>query len=373
MEAISVANNQFTADIAKNVVIDQNLAMSSFSIFVALAMSSIGARNTTETQMKKTLHLDNIRDVHPRFKELFTSLSSQEYILDIANGLFVEQTFPILNSFLQDVSLWYNVEPENVDFLGDSEGVRQHINSLIEQQTKGLIQDLLPSGSVSSDTVSVVTNAIYLAANWSARFQRGNTANASFTLRNNEQVTVEMMSMKAKFNTRNISEDNVRVLELPYGESKDMSMYIMMPDEGTDILEVERGITYEKLMDWTNLSKMKQTTLHVNVPRFEIEHRINPTNILKSLGMTDAFNKLSANFSGISDTTGVYITGVLHKAFIKVDEDGTEAAAATGIVFGTTSAIIPQYTFNVNRPFLFTIQQNHFGRCILFYGKFQSP
>ncbi|XP_053323826.1 serpin B6-like [Spea bombifrons] len=330
MEAICVANNQFTVDIAKNVVIDQNLAMSSFSIFVALAMASVGARNTTETQMKKVLHLENITNVHPRFKELFTSLSCQEYILDIANGLFVEQTFPILNSFLQSVSLWYNVEPENVNFLGDSEGVRQHINSLIEQQTRGLIQDLLPPDSVSSDTVSVVTNAIYLSANWTTAFPHGNTVNASFTLRTNEQVTVEMMSTIQTFNTRNISEDNVRVLELTYGDSKIMSMYIIMPDEGTDILEIERNMVFEKIMDWTDSSKMEQAVLKVNVPRFQIEHSIQPENILENLGMTDVFRS-SANFSGISDT-GVYISGVFHKAYVKVDENGTEAAAATGVV-----------------------------------------
>ncbi|XP_078686719.1 leukocyte elastase inhibitor-like isoform X10 [Branchiostoma floridae x Branchiostoma belcheri] len=374
MEQLSAANTEFALSLYRQLCGDSgNVFFSPYSISVALAMTSLGARGSTEAAMKGTLcYKDMSNDVlHSTFSTLHQQLyASDKYTLQTANRLYGEQTYSFLQDFLNATRKNYGAELASVDFKGAAEQVRGTINKWVEEQTKDKIKDLIPAGAVDAMTRLVLVNAIYFKGNWDKQFKAEMTQDMDFNINNNEKVKVPMMKMEEKFNYGEFQDQKFRVLELPYVE-KELSMLIFLPDEVEGIRNLESALTATTLQ--TVSSQMYSTKVNLMLPRFKLEQDFSLGETLKKMGMGEAFSD-GADFSGMSAAADLFISEVVHKAFVEVNEEGTEAAAATGVfMLGCSMPAPPTSTwFIVNRPFMFFIRDNH-TNSFLFCGKLQTP
>ncbi|XP_055067498.2 leukocyte elastase inhibitor isoform X17 [Misgurnus anguillicaudatus] len=237
------------------------------------------------------------------------------------------------------------------------------------------IKDLLPQGILNEMTSLVLVNAIYLKANWEKKFLKQATDDQQFKVNKNETKPVKMMKQKFKFPLTFIPEVNSKILELPY-VGKNLSMLIILPneieDDTTGLQQLEKTLTYEKLMEWTKPDNMIVENVQISLPKFKLEETYDMKNLLVKLGMLDAFEKGKANFSGMSPQN-LAVSEVIHKTFVEVNEEGTEAAAATGVGMMLQSCrFVSLKIFNADHPFLFFIRHNP-TNTILFYGRFCSP
>uniref|UniRef100_A0A674NRB5 Leukocyte elastase inhibitor n=1 Tax=Takifugu rubripes TaxID=31033 RepID=A0A674NRB5_TAKRU len=349
-----------------------NIFYSPFSISSALAMVLLGARGNTAAQILKTKGLED--DVHVSFSQLLNELHKENapYALSVANRLYGEQSYQF--DFLGSTKKHYRAELESVDFRAAAETSRSNINSWVEKQTEGKIKDLLAKGIVTGDTRLVLVNAIYFKGNWDKQFKEKATRDATFHISKNSSKPVKMMHQSSKFPFTFIPEATCQVLELPY-VGKELSMLIFLPnqmeDSTTGLEKLEKLLTYDNFMEWTRPEMMKEVEVQVGLPRFKMEEKCNMKNILVSMGMVDAFNEAASDFSGMSPANDLVLSEVIHKAFVEVNEEGTEAAAATGAVFTLHCAVFPQ-NFYADHPFLFFIRHNP-SRNILFAGRYCSP
>ncbi|KAK1135328.1 serpin B6-like [Acipenser oxyrinchus oxyrinchus] len=276
--------------------------------------------------------------------------------------------------FIQDTKKFYQAELEAVDFVTASEAVRQNINSWVQSQTQDKIQNLLAEGTVDALTRLVLVNAIYFKGNWGKKFSESETRERAFRLSKNGTKPVQMMQQEAKFNLTFIPEVNSQIIELPY-VGNELSMLIILPmgieDDSTGLEKLERELTFENLMEWTKPEKMDNNEVIVTLPKFKLEETYDLKSVLISLGMVDAFDVTKSDFSGMSSNNELVLSKVVHKSFVEVNEEGTEAAGATGAIMMVCCARIPVH-FNADHPFLFFIRHNK-TRNILFYGRFSSP
>ncbi|KAM4704991.1 serpin B10-like [Rhinophrynus dorsalis] len=367
------ANNHFTIDLLKEMsrnTVGQNVVFASFNVLTALAMVYLGAREETAEQMGKVLHFDE--DTHSKLKNLLNQImkNGHDYTLINVCKLFGEKTYNFLPSFLEAVNSSYGATLEEVDFYNHPEATREDINKWIMQQTKGKIRNLLPENSVSSNTALVVANTLYFIASWTKPFSERSTRKAPFTLKTNKQVQVDMMMVRNKFNIKHIANPGITVLELPYGQSQDLSMIIMLPDNNTVLEQVEEEISYDKLTCWSSRRKMSLMNVAVQLPRFQAVHSFSLRNILSSLGMSKAFSQTSANFSGMTEQNNLFVSDVYHKTFLSVNEKGTEAASASAPVMSSRS--LAGKKFKADHPFHYFIKHNK-TQCILLYGKLYRP
>ncbi|XP_078686714.1 leukocyte elastase inhibitor-like isoform X5 [Branchiostoma floridae x Branchiostoma belcheri] len=372
MEQLSAANTEFALSLYRQLCGDSgNVFFSPYSISVALAMTSLGARGSTEAAMKGTLcYKDMSNDVlHSTFSTLHQQLyASDKYTLQTANRLYGEQTYSFLQDFLNATRKNYGAELASVDFKGAAEQVRGTINKWVEEQTKDKIKDLIPAGAVDAMTRLVLVNAIYFKGNWDKQFKAEMTQDMDFNINNNEKVKVPMMKMEEKFNYGEFQDQKFRVLELPYVE-KELSMLIFLPDEVEGIRNLESALTATTLQ--TVSSQMYSTKVNLMLPRFKLEQDFSLGETLKKMGMGEAFSD-GADFSGMSAAADLFISEVVHKAFVEVNEEGTEAAAATGMVMMTMSLPRPPTPFFADHPFIFLIRDNR-SSSVLFLGKMQKP
>ncbi|KAK7802291.1 hypothetical protein U0070_012813 [Myodes glareolus] len=310
-------------------------------------------------------------DVHQGFQSLLTEVNKTgtQYLLKTANRLFGEKTCDLLASFKDSCCKFYEAEMEELDFKGDTEQSRQHINTWVAKKTEDKIQELLSPGAVDSDTLLVLVNAIYFKGNWEKQFDKGNTREMPFKVSKNEEKPVQMMFKKSTFQTTYIGEIFTKILLLPYA-GNELNMIIMLPDEHVELSTVEKEITYEKFIEWTRLDKMQEQKVEVFLPRFKLEENYDMKDFLCKLGMTDAFES-RADFSGISSKQGLSLSKVVHKSFVEVNEEGTEAAAATH-ANKTKRSVRDTPCFCADHPFLFFIQHVK-TNAILFCGRFSSP
>ncbi|TRZ17900.1 hypothetical protein HGM15179_009229 [Zosterops borbonicus] len=324
------------------------------------------------------LSLKNAQDAHNGYQSLLHEINdpNTKYILRTANRLYGEKTFEFLPSFLESSEKSYHAGLEQMDFVQAWEDSRKLINGWVEERTEGKIQNLLAEGILNSLTRLVLVNAIYFKGNWEEKFNKESTSERAFHINKNETRPVQMMFKEANFNMTYIGDLQTKILELPY-VGNEVSMIILLPDaiqDGSTGLErLERELTCEKLMDWIHPKMMDSTTVNVSLPRFKLEehYRLNP--ILISMGMPDAFDLGKADFSGISPGKELVLSEVVHKSFVEVNEEGTEAAAATAalIVEGCEMGV-PVFEFTADHPFVFFIRHNKTG-SILFCGRFCSP
>ncbi|KAL1258620.1 hypothetical protein QQF64_009197, partial [Cirrhinus molitorella] len=296
------------------------------------------------------------------------------YALSLANRLYGDKRYQFVEQFLKDSEKYYLAKLEEVDFKKNSEAARININKWVEKKTQGKIKDLLPHGSIDAMARLVLVNAIYFKGNWERKFPKEATRDGPFKLNKTQTKPVKMMSQKAEFPMTFIQEMNSQVLELPY-VGKSLSMLIILPKEiedgTTGLQKLEKALTYEKLMEWTKPEVMHKQEVQVSLPRFKMEQTYDMKSLLISMGMEDAFDLQKVNLSGMSPNNDLVVSKVIHKAFVEVNEEGTEAAAATGVVVMNRCLRIPQ-VFNADHPFLFFIRHNP-TKSILFYGRLCSP
>nr|XP_010299608.1 PREDICTED: leukocyte elastase inhibitor A-like [Balearica regulorum gibbericeps] len=374
MGSLSAANTKFCLDFFKElrkVKRNENIFFSPLSISAALSMVQLGAGGSTAEEMEKVLHIHEVLSTaspgtkstsgkceeaggaHSQFQELLSALgkAGATCSLSIANRLFGEVTFQFLQQYLDSTRVLYHAELEAVDFVNATEESREKMNSWVEKQTDGKIKDLFPPGSIDSTTVLALVNAIHFKGQWAIKFEEKNTREMPFML--NKQVTV---------------------LELPY-TGEELSMFILLPenicDESTGLEQLESAVTYEKLAEWTNMENVCLQKIMVYLPRFRMEESCELIPVLQALGMRDAFILEQADFSGLSREPGLFLSKAIHKAFVEVNEEGTEAAAATGMTIVPLCLHIP-YEFRVDHPFLFLIKHN-LSKNILFFGRCCFP
>jgi serpin B len=372
-------NNAFAVDIYQSLRSNEgNLILSPFSISLALAMTYAGARGETETQMADTLHFDLPQGrLHPAFNALDLDLASrgeagsdesEPLQLNIANSVWVEQTYPFLQEYLDLIASDYGAGIRLADFVNRFDGVRREINDWVSDETQEKIKDLLPEGILSADTRMVLVNAIYFKTNWLSQFDPNHTAEAPFHLLDGtEEVGVDMMSQDAFIPY--YRGNGFQAVELAYaGDSA--AMDIIVPDEGN--FETIESYLNSDFLDET-WNGLQPTRVTLSLPRFTFESEFNLSETLRSMGMPDAFDPGRADLSGMTGQEDLFISDVVHKAFVAVDEAGTEAAAATAVIVGVTSAQVPDnLILTINRPFIFIIRDKPSGQ-ILFIGRVLNP
>ncbi|XP_041670582.1 leukocyte elastase inhibitor-like isoform X2 [Cheilinus undulatus] len=377
---LSKANTSFFLALFKKLCGNDNTAnvfFSPFSISSALSMVILGARGNTAAQMSEGLETKECQDeVHTSFAQLLRELNKPDapYALSVANRLYGEQSFQFVEDFLACTKKYYEAELETVNFQTDAEAARVNINSWVESKTQGKIKDLLVQGVVNSMTRLVLVNAIYFKGNWNKKFKESQTRVAPFRINRNETKMVKMMHQESKFPYAYIREAKLEILEMPYIR-KELSMLIFLPNDMEDgtmgLGKLEKQLTYERFVEWTDPRRMRESEVNVIVPKFKMEESYDLKNVLTSMGMVDAFNMGTCDFSGMSPAKGLALSKVVHKAFVEVNEEGTEAAAATAAVVMLMCARMTP-TFNADHPFLFFIRHNRSG-SILFAGRYCSP
>lgn len=349
----------------------RNVFLSPLSLSSALAMVLLGAKGNTEAQMSQALCLNRVGDVHQSFQSLLKEInkSTTQCLLRTANRLFGEKTCDFLPAFKESCQNFYEADLEELSFAEDTEECRKHINDWVKEKTEGKISEILGAGTVGPLTKLVLVNAIYFKGKWNKQFDRKYTRGMPFKT-NQEKKTVQMMFKQAKFKMGYVDEVHAQVLELPY-VGEELSMVILLPDDNTDLAVVEKALTYEKFRAWTNPEKLTEDKVQVFLPRLKLEESYDLEAFLRSLGMIDAFEEAKADFSGMSVRKNVPVSKVMHKCFVEVNEEGTEAAAATAVVRNSRcSRIEPR--FCADHPFLFFIRHLE-TNSILFCGRFSSP
>ena len=369
--ALVRGNNAFAVGLYSAVSYrDGNLFISPYSISSALAMTYAGARGNTAAQMAHALRYDLAPEqLHESFSELSKLFNSggESYRLSVANALWSQVGLRFLPEYISAVESYYDAGLREVDFVHDTEAARLTINRWVEDKTENKIVDLIGPGVLDPLTRLVLTNAIYFKGQWEKQFRPEQTAEAPFCLSTGKQVIVPFMHQVETF--RYAETASAQVLELPYS-GNELAMTILLPKPDSSLAELEAAIRTDGIRPI--LEALSPTKVDVSIPRFKFEAELSLGEYLQQLGMTDAFSDNLADFSGISDTF-LYITHVLHKAFIEVNEEGTEAAAATAVVMGTKSIQLdlPEI-FVADRPFIFLIRDLRTG-TILFMGRMADP
>ncbi|KAM6410913.1 ovalbumin-related protein Y-like [Pluvialis apricaria] len=388
MGSITAANGEFCFDVFRELKVhhaNDNILYCPLSIISALAMVYLGARGNTQSQMEKVLHFDNITGVegttdsqcgtseyiHDSFKNLLSDITmpNATYSLKIADRLYIEKTYPVLPEYLKCTKKFYKAGLEEVDFKTATEEARQLVNSWVEKETNGQIQDFLVSGSVDLDTALVLVNAIYFKGIWKMAFKEEHTQEVPFNVKEKESRPVQMMCQNGTFKMAAMAAEKMKILELPYASGQ-LSMLVLLPDDISGLEQLENKISFEKLMAWTSPNVMEKKRVKVYLPRMKIEEKYNLTSVLKALGMTDLFSP-SANLSGISSAETLKISEAVHEVYMEVNEKGTEMAGSAGVM-GEIKHSSEFEEFRADHPFLFLIKHNP-TNIILFFGKYCSP
>ncbi|MBP7300130.1 MAG: serpin family protein [Methanoculleus sp.] len=373
MIEIATGSNHFSCDLYRRLADDSgsdNLFFSPYSISSALAITYEGARGTTADEIRSILHLpanDTLR--RGGFARIDAELThdDQNCNLQTASALWVEKTYPLLPEYIALAEHWYSMNATNLDFAGAPDVSRQAINRWTGEQTGGKIRDLLPAGSIGPMTRLIITNAIFFKGAWADPFDADKTREAEFRVSANETMMVPMMHGDAVYPYGEFG--TLQVLELAYAHEKGLSMLVLLPEEGS-------LTAAEETLDVQNLSMLRHSLtrerIDVYLPRFTLDagYHLSPT--LAAMGMPTAFSS-GADFSGMDGTKNLFISDLVHGAFVDVNEEGTEAAAATGVIMNT-SAAPPGFTpvFRADHPFIFLILDDGSG-IILFMGRVVRP
>lgn len=368
------ANNKFAFDLYNELDKSEkgNVFYSPYSVSAALAMVDEGAVGQTADEINAVFHFPSREVLRPNFASIYNGINngSGAYELRTGNALWVQQDYPFLDSYKTNVEKYYGGKAAPLDFVKDTENSRKTINSFIEEQTNGKIKELIPSGVLNPMSRAVLTNAIYFKGTWEWEFDKSRTYDDDFKLAGGNSIKVQMMHMspeKARFNYAYL--DNLQILELPYKDGK-ISMLILLPKESLDSLAA--NFTAEKLNDY-KAAMNEQSLDNIYIPKFEFDTKYFMKDTLSALGMPTAFSINNADFSGIAQAEQLYISQVIHQAYVKVDEKGTEAAAATAVgMEAMASAPSEKKIFRADHPFVFVIQNKETGN-ILFMGRFSEP
>lgn len=350
-----------------------NLFFSPTSVQAALAITAAGARGQTAEEMNRVLGLGEREAGGTALGKLLRQLNADGkkggYELAVANALWAAQGYPFRPEYLATVENDYQGHLSTLNFAADPEAARKVINDWVSAQTRDRIRDLLPGGSIGPSTRLVLTNAIYFKGKWDLPFDGKQTRDGDFEGVDGRKVKTAFMHQQKNFNYA--ENDSVQVLELPYGQN-DLAMRIYLPKRGDGPGILEKGLPSA---DLNALAKQPEPQpVQVSLPRFKLESSFELSDVLKAMGMPAACDPGRADFSGMTTGEHLFISAVVHKAFVNVDEEGTEAAAATGIVMRPTAVYRPVQpkVFNADHPFLFSIVHQKTG-ALLFMGRLATP
>ena len=375
---IVTGNNQFAVDLYQKLRdTEGNLFFSPYSISTALAMTYAGARGRTESQMADVLHFPVSEAGREQFAAAFGKIIKDlnekgkegNYQLSVANALWGQKGYEFVDEFVELVNSNYDGRLSEVDFAGATEAARKIINGWVEEKTNDKIKELIKPGLLDAMTRLVLTNAIYFKGNWASQFEKDRTAPAPFYLSNGDKIEAAMMNQTGKFFY--MQADNFKALELPYVEDE-LSMVVFLPNKANGLGEFEEKLTNDNLSKWIADLEKSRVEVKVSIPKFKMTNRFSLASVLRSMGMTDAFSS-SADFSGMSGRRDLYISAVIHQAYVDVNEEGTEAAAATAVTMKLLSTMpAPTPVFRADHPFVFVIRDNNTG-SVLFVGRVVSP
>ena len=368
---ISDSNNQFAFDLYSKLSEEEgNIFFSPWSITAALAMTYEGARGETANEIARTLHFpEDYGLLRLSYVELNSKINSKDskYNLSTANAFWVQKDFGILDEYVNVLQKYYDASANLVDFIKATEEARQTINKWVEDKTNDKIKDLIPVGVLDAATRLVLTNAIYFKANWLVQFDKEETKDEEFKVNNEKTVIVPIMRYtESRFNYAETDES--QILEL-LDEGNNLSMIILLP-KNDDLEKVESSLSTVKFTEW--VTKLKEQNVDVFIPRFTFDSKYFLSKNLKEMGILSSFDPLEADFSGIDGKKDLVISDVIHQAFVDVNEEGTEAAAATAVVIGIISIPPPTPIFRADHPFIFIIQERE-NNTILFIGRVSDP
>lgn len=368
-------NNQFALDLCGRLDKKGNLFFSPAGISTALAMTYAGARGQTAEQMAKVLHFQlDAKRLHPAFAALLWEMQGEGEQrgcrLHIANALWGHKDTNILPDFLQQMMDNYSNTLPLIDF-SEPEQARRDINAWVARQTADKIKDLLHPGDLSPETRLVLTNAIYFKGDWLRPFEGNNTHDQPFHVTTTKDVLVPMMHQTDKFRHFADEEKTFQLLEMPYKDSE-LSMVVLLPSRVDGLAQLEKTLDSETLTKW--LQKMESKKVVLTLPKFTMRCRLPLADRLRAMGMTAAFRDREADFTGMThDKPPLFLSAVIHEAWVDVNEKGTEAAAATAVVARAAAAPLREpIVFRADHPFLFLIRDTRSG-SILFLGRMNNP
>lgn len=378
-EGVAAGNNRFAFDLYRELASApeaENLFFSPYSISSALAITYEGAHGATAEEIRKVLHLpanDTCR--REGFLQIDAGLNNgdENYTLRTANALWAEKAYPFLPEYIDIAERWYGANTTNLDFVNNPDGSRATINRWVEEMTEDKIRDLLPAGSIDSMTRLVITNAIYFKGTWVMQFDANKTKDEEFRAGQNRTVTIPMMQRTDEDAIYPYAETaTLQALELPYahGNETELSMLVLLP-KADNLAAAEEALNVEEIAALQD--SMVQKRVKVFFPKFRLDTEYSLPGTLAAMGMPTAFSP-DADLSGMDGTKDLFINGVVHKAFVDVNEEGTEAAAATGVIIYVSAAPpggdIP--IFRADHPFVFLITEKDSG-TILFAGRVTNP
>ena len=387
MKRVIEANNKFSVDLHKALRNDaqfagKNLFYSPSSLSIALAMTSMGAKGNTAVQMNKALHWEGLPqgqlcNEEQLFLNALQESNAAGNELLAANRLFVQKNFSLVQKFVEETKKFFAAEIALADYQKDTEGARKEVNGWVEEKTKQKIKNLIPEGVFTSRTRLTLVNAIYFKGFWQNQFEKEATFPQQFFVSESEKVQLQMMHLTTKFkHVEDVGDLGCQVLELPY-QGEDLSMVVLLPHDTHGLAKVEEGLTHDKLHKAIeSVSQSRPHKVEVSLPRFKLTQQFLLNNILAKMGATDMFSEFNADFSGITPgPEKIYVSVVIHKAFVEVNEKGTEAAAATGVaMMAPAMALVPMNAiFCADHPFLFMICQKKSAGAILFMGRVMKP
>jgi serpin B len=370
---VPAANSAFGCDLfAKLRGEPGNVFFSPFSIETALAMTAGGAKGDTLSQMSNVLHLPEPAQANAGFKALLAALNGEGkkdrgYELSVANALWGMKGFPWRKEFLTASGDTFGAGLMEVEF-ADEPAARKAINDWVEGHTNKKIKDLIPEGVLDRMTRLVLTNAVYFKGKWEVEFDKAVTKDGPFKLGSGKTADVPLMHRTGDM--RYTETDDVQAVDLTY-KGGETAMTVLLPRKADGLAAVEKKLTADTLAAvWKGLRRQEVV---LTLPRFKVETKYTLNDTLVALGMKDAFDAGKADFTGMhTSPEKLYISHVLHKAFVEVNEEGTEAAASTAVVVGTASAVVERKTFKADRPFLFAIRHAP-TNTVLFLGRFEKP
>ncbi|MBW2463039.1 MAG: serpin family protein [Deltaproteobacteria bacterium] len=382
------ASNAFGFDLyekTREATPEGNLAISPASIALAFDMAFGGARGETAAEMRQVMHIEGsdaaLHEAASRILGRFNDPNRQEYELRVVNRLFGEETYTFEQDFLALTRTQYRAPLETIDFQGAPEAARQHINRWVGEQTAERITDLLPPESIQGDARLVLVNAIYFLGTWATPFEERATADVPFSLPDGNRVDVPTMHQVETMAYAKV--DGVTVVELPY-EGGELVMTLVVPDAVGGLPALEGRLDAETFGTWVTAAgapapgQLGAPTVSLFLPRFEMRTKVTLSDHLKALGMRQAFLDGVADFTGIANPPNpverLHISEAYHQVFVAVDEEGTEAAAATAVVMGRGAGPppAPPVEVRVDRPFLFAIRERTSG-TVLFLGRINDP
>ncbi len=364
------SNNAFAVDMYKQLLSGtEDIVFSPFSLATVLTMTYSGANGKTKTQMATTLHLEPDSNIHPAFSKLLDQINSEHpnIVLKTANAVFPQVGHPFLPTFNGILSKYYRVESVPKDYAKDPEAARRSINKWAEEKTEKKIVDLIPKGILDALTRMVLVNAIYFKGDWKNQFVPESTADGVFHLDDQAKVHVSMMHQKGSFPYK--ETDDMQVLEMPYSGNR-LSFIVFLPKATTGLAGFEKTLTLNRLTEL--MSGLHPCEVSLSFPKIRIASSFRLKSKLKALGMTEAFDRNRADFSGMDGKKWLYISAVLQKAFLELDEKGSTAAAASAVVMRLKAMPLQTPEFRADHPFLFLIRDKTTG-SILFMGRVVKP